>query len=136
MLTLEVSLSGPQASQTRIVLQGLFRHNSGPKAVRGSAVYGWPEGGVGTVWGGLVLSALLPVRSLCGGLGRTRTVVHVLVPPRPPSVPRVLRPSPLVSFLIFPFPILVSAVNRVPPRGAVALSVAAAFLRGSFSLFT
>ena len=52
MLTLEVSLSGPQASQTRIVLQGLFRHNSGPKAVRGSAVYGWPEGGVGTVWGG------------------------------------------------------------------------------------
>ena len=77
MLTLKVSLSGPQASQTRIVLQGIFRHNSGPKAVRGSAVYGWPEGGVGTVWGGLGLSALHPVRSLCGGLGRARTVVHV-----------------------------------------------------------
>ena len=50
MLTLKVSLSGPQASQTRVVLQGLFRHNSGPKAVRRSAVYGWPEGGVGTVF--------------------------------------------------------------------------------------
>ena len=64
MLTLKVSLSGPQASQTRIVLQGLFRHNSGPKAVRGSAVYGWPEGGVGTVWGGLVLSLRSPSRAL------------------------------------------------------------------------
>ena len=66
MLTLEVSLSGPQASRTRIVLQGLFRHNSGPKAVRGSAVYGWPEGGVGTVWGGWFwlrsLSRALPLR--------------------------------------------------------------------------
>ena len=132
MLTLKVSLSGPQASQTRIVLQGLFRHNSGPKAVRGSAVYGWPEGGVGTVWGGLVLSALHPVRSPCGGLGRTRTVVHVLVPPCPPFVSRPLRSFPLVSILclvsslFFPFPIFVFAVNRVPPRGAVALSVAAA----------
>ena len=48
MLTLKVSLSGPQASQTRVVLQGLFRHNSGPKAVRGSAVY---MNGPKAVWG-------------------------------------------------------------------------------------
>ena len=86
------------------MLQGLFRHNNGPKAVRGSAVYGWPEGGVGTVWGGLVLSALYPVRSLRGGLGRTRTVVHALVPPLPPVVPRVLRPFPLASSLVFSLP--------------------------------
>ena len=65
MLTLEVSLSGPQASQTRVVLQGLFRYNNGPKAVRGSAVYGWPEGGVGTVWGGWFSPLSIP----CAGEG-------------------------------------------------------------------
>ena len=120
-----------------MVLQGIFRHNDGPYAVRGSAVHGWPVGGVGT-WGGgtLLLAYLLPplvllsliLSRFCprsGGLGRVRIeCVHSSrrIPLRSSCVPPVrLRPRyregvfPPCSCLVF-----LSLFRRRPAGRSVA----------------
>ena len=110
-----------------MMLQGIFRHNYGPQAVRGSAVYGWPVGGVGTV-GGWYSTPRLPPTSSCSpvltfpGLppGRRLTVHATGAHIRPATLPCAyspLHPSVSVRYResgVFPL-ILASFCVSFPP---------------------